>query len=173
MAYAEAFLDPDSWRKTQLRVGIAISAEVQMETSRAQNDAILLTCWKDIARYMGKGVRTVQRWEQTLDLPVRRPRGNAYKSAVMARPEDLDVWLASRWSRRGQENPSNGSIKQQVNPDLGASIQTARQLRAANCELVREMSSALETLVRNCHEMQCSGTIKESLSANLSVPHPK
>jgi hypothetical protein len=23
-----------------------------------------MTCWKEIARYLGKGVRTVQRWEQ-------------------------------------------------------------------------------------------------------------
>lgn len=139
-----------------------------MENSRAQNDSILLTCWKDIARYMGKGVRTVQRWEQTLDLPVRRPRGNAYKSAVMARPEDLDVWLSSRWARRVRENQSNRYVKQQVNLDLGASIQTARQLRAANCELVREMSFALETLIRNCHEMKRSGTIKDQ--ARESVP---
>lgn len=142
-----------------------------MQTSRAQNDSILLTCWKDIARYMGKGVRTVQRWEQTLDLPVRRPRGNAYKSAVVARPEDLEVWLASRWSRRRQENPSSGSMKPQVNPDLGASIQTARQLRAANCELVREMSSALERLVRNCQEMKCGGTIKSQEGTNTSFTH--
>ena len=29
--------------------------------------------WKDIASYLGKGIRTIQRYEQTLGLPIRRP----------------------------------------------------------------------------------------------------
>ena len=35
-----------------------------------------LNTWKEIATYMGRGVRTVQRWERELGLPVRRPREN-------------------------------------------------------------------------------------------------
>ena len=38
-------------------------------------ESAVLSSWKDIARYMGKGVRTVQRWERHLGLPVRRPNG--------------------------------------------------------------------------------------------------
>jgi hypothetical protein len=34
-----------------------------------------LTTWKEVAAYLGKGVRTVQRWEAELGLPVRRPKG--------------------------------------------------------------------------------------------------
>jgi hypothetical protein len=30
-----------------------------------------LTSWKEIGQYLGKGVRTVQRWEQQMGLPVR------------------------------------------------------------------------------------------------------
>ena len=30
-------------------------------------ESAVLSSWKDIARYMGKGVRTVQRWEHHLD----------------------------------------------------------------------------------------------------------
>lgn len=41
---------------------------------------------------MGRGVRTVQRWEQELGLPVRRPRGKE-RSAVIALKSDLDHWL--------------------------------------------------------------------------------
>jgi hypothetical protein len=37
-------------------------------------------------------VRTVQRWEQELGLPVRRPRGKS-RSAVIALAADLDEWL--------------------------------------------------------------------------------
>ena len=30
-----------------------------------------LNGWKEIANHLGKAVRTAQRWEQDLDLPVR------------------------------------------------------------------------------------------------------
>lgn len=52
----------------------------------------MLNSWKEIAAYMGRGVRTVQRWEQELGLPVRRPRGKE-RSAVIALKMDLDKWL--------------------------------------------------------------------------------
>jgi hypothetical protein len=52
----------------------------------------VLNSWKEIAAYLGRGVRTVQRWEQELGLPVRRPRGRE-RSAVIALKPDLDLWL--------------------------------------------------------------------------------
>lgn len=55
--------------------------------------ARVLNSWKEIAAYLGRGVRTVQRWEQELNLPVHRPRG-AERSAVLAFPRELDQWLA-------------------------------------------------------------------------------
>lgn len=55
------------------------------------NDEVL-NSWKEIAAYLGRGVRTVQRWEQELGLPVRRPRGKD-RSAVIALKPDLDQWL--------------------------------------------------------------------------------
>jgi hypothetical protein len=53
----------------------------------------ILNSWKEIAVYLGRGVRTVQRWEQELALPVRRPRGRS-RSAVLAFKRELDKWLA-------------------------------------------------------------------------------
>jgi phage terminase Nu1 subunit (DNA packaging protein) len=52
----------------------------------------VLNSWKEIAAYLGRGVRTVQRWERELGLPVRRPRGKD-RSAVIALKSDLDKWL--------------------------------------------------------------------------------
>ena len=51
-----------------------------------------LNGWKEIANYLGKGVRTVQRYERTLALPVRRPSGRS-GGAVMATPAELDNWV--------------------------------------------------------------------------------
>ena len=50
--------------------------------------ARVLTGWKEIAVYLGRGVRTVQRYEQTLDMPVRRMSG-----CVIAFPDELDGWF--------------------------------------------------------------------------------
>jgi len=55
-------------------------------------NAEVLNSWKEIAAYLGRGVRTVQRWEQELGLPVRRPRGKE-RSAVIALKPDIDHWL--------------------------------------------------------------------------------
>jgi hypothetical protein len=56
--------------------------------------AVLLG-WKQIARYLGKSVRTVQRWEHELGLPVRKIDTQT-KSDVAAFVTEIEVW-----ARRG------------------------------------------------------------------------
>jgi hypothetical protein len=51
-----------------------------------------LSGWKEIANYLGKGVRTVQRYERQLGLPVRRPAGKPWGSVIATRAE-LDGWV--------------------------------------------------------------------------------
>src|SRR6266404_6111657 len=52
-----------------------------------------LDSWKEIAVYLGREERTVQRWEAERRLPVHRPPGEK-RGAVFAYREELDVWLA-------------------------------------------------------------------------------
>ena len=52
----------------------------------------LLNGWKEIATYLGRGVRTTQRWEQELELPIHRPRDGSRSSCIAFKPE-LDRWL--------------------------------------------------------------------------------
>jgi hypothetical protein len=54
----------------------------------------ILNSWKEIAKYLDRGVRTAQRWERDLQLPVRRPRGKR-RSAVLALRKEIDAWLGS------------------------------------------------------------------------------
>src|SRR3954464_12679793 len=58
----------------------------------------ILNSWKEISNYIGRGVRTVQRWEKDFGLPVRRPCGHL-RGSVFAVREDIDHWLSSRGSR--------------------------------------------------------------------------
>jgi len=52
-----------------------------------------LQSWKEIAAYLNRDVRTVQRWERQFGLPVYR-NPDQKRSAVHALRHELDVWLA-------------------------------------------------------------------------------
>lgn len=54
-----------------------------------------LDSWKEIAAYLGRDVRTVQRWERTDDLPVRRLQ-HAKLASVYAYTNELEAWRESR-----------------------------------------------------------------------------
>jgi len=60
-----------------------------MISSETRNSEVL-TSWKEIASYIGRGVRTVQRWERQLGLPVRR---NASRSTVTALSSEIDACI--------------------------------------------------------------------------------
>lgn len=54
----------------------------------------ILNGWKEIAAYLGRDRRTVERWERHRGLPVRRMPG-AGRATVYALISELDEWLAS------------------------------------------------------------------------------
>lgn len=60
-----------------------------------------LDSWKEIAAYLGRGARTVQRWEREQGLPVHRLQHDKLGSVYAYRPE-LDAWWTGR--RRQLEN---------------------------------------------------------------------
>ncbi len=53
----------------------------------------ILKSWKDIAAYLGVGVRTAQRWKHSRGLPARQP-GTGGRSAVFAFSDEIDRWLS-------------------------------------------------------------------------------
>jgi hypothetical protein len=55
----------------------------------------ILSGWKEIASYLGKGVRTVQRYEAELGLPIRRPAGKSMGS-IVATTVEIDAWVSAR-----------------------------------------------------------------------------
>jgi hypothetical protein len=92
------------------------------------HDASVLTSWKDIAKFLGKGVRTVQRWEKELGLPVRRPK-QARKSAVLAIPSEIDGWVRSQRFSDGQSESD----------DKAALLRRIEELRLENLELRQQV----------------------------------
>ena len=71
-----------------------------------------LNGWKEIAAYLGRSVRTVQRWEKDFGLPVRR-FGQSRPESVFAITREIDVWLLTSQgvnarSGAGAQEPAGG-----------------------------------------------------------------
>jgi hypothetical protein len=94
---------------------------------------VILSGWKDIARYLGCGVRTAQRWEDK-GLPVKRPLPGK-RSHVVTTSEQLDSWAR------------DGVFWRTENLDRLANIERARELRA-------EIKRTRETLHQKLGELR-------------------
>lgn len=64
----------------------------------------VLNGWKEIASYLRRGLRTVQRWEELYELPIRRPAGKD-RASVFALTEELDKWLSESWRHERVSDP--------------------------------------------------------------------
>lgn len=89
---------------------------------------------------MGRAVRTVERWEHDLGLPVHRPKGRD-RSAVLALPEELDAWL-HRTPLRDAERMAGKQdwTSQGVRRTNG----TSHEVRGRTASLMATLSSACE-----------------------------
>ena len=123
----------------------------------------ILSGWKDIANYLGKGVRTVQRYEEQFRLPVRRPAGRA-RGSVVATREELDAWvIASPIRKEFQLKPPGNSpadlterFRQRID-QMRSLREQMRELRGEMRELrgeVRDSLSSLQARVRTVLDVQ-------------------
>jgi hypothetical protein len=65
---------------------------IQASYESATATRATLQTWKEIASELNCGVRTAQRWERTLGLPVRR-LGRGSRARVVAFKDELQRWL--------------------------------------------------------------------------------
>jgi Tol biopolymer transport system component len=85
-----------------------------MTTRREQEpDEPRLDSWKEIASYLGRGIRTVQRWEREEGLPVHR-LDHAKRGSVYASRRELTAWWESR--RRPDSAPASTSAAASAAP---------------------------------------------------------
>lgn len=113
------------------------SSENKIALQPSLRSSATLASWKEIAQYLGKGVRTAQRWEQTLHLPVRRPKGQS-KGTVLAIPKELDLWLQSMFRPNGDKPRSELEKLRERVAELLAENQSLRreleQRRPSTCD---------------------------------------
>jgi hypothetical protein len=105
----------------------------------------VLSGWKDIANYLRKGVRTVQRYERELSLPVRRPAGKA-KGSVIATRSELDAWVASCSLADRPRHPAGAASVLSVCTSLRDRIALMRELAERMKKLKLEVRDSRETV---------------------------
>lgn len=91
----------------------AMAANTGSSTTPAER----LDSWKEIAAYLRRDVRTVQRWEKSEGLPVHRHQHDKLGSVYAYKPE-LEKWFTTRQQQASEplaEGP-NGKVKLAVLP---------------------------------------------------------
>ena len=109
----------------------------------------ILNGWKEISNHIKRGVRTAQRWEDCLGMPVHRPALKD-RSAVVAFTDELDRWLSRT-----------------VSDTLDANAEGSE-------ETLERMHNNLSTLARHTSEL-ASQTIalQEQMKRSLEVQHSR
>lgn len=131
-----------------------------------------LSGWKEIAGYLGKGVRTVQRYERELALPVRRPAGKASGSVVATKAE-LDGWVqASPIHTSFLLSPRVEDLSQGTTEAIRNNVALMMELRSQMRQLRAEVKISLDLLRHSVQGLQ--GTLRANISQqrNLSATFP-
>jgi len=102
----------------------------------------LFLSWKCVASYVGRSVRTIQRWEKQ-GMPVRRPAGPASKNRILVYRSELDRWMADFFAL-DSESPdrmlqTETSAIDSKGAGLWEDLRTPDDILAANRELVKQI----------------------------------
>jgi hypothetical protein len=85
-----------------------LNAQSPLEVGRCRLDS-----WKEVAVYLGRQVRTVQRWERREGLPVHR-QFHVKAGTVSAFKHEIDTWLSNRCRLLRRRVPREGRHDQSV-----------------------------------------------------------
>jgi hypothetical protein len=146
-------------------------------------DQTPLTSWKEIAKFVGKGVRTVERWERECGLPVRRPVGpKRRKCVVFAYRDELQEWMTARSRRRAACvivpcSEKQRSVMQRsalLRTKLMKTIRESRRWQAENRALTDQIGQSVQ-LVLQQHKLLALNAfdVSWSLKRSAGISHPR
>ncbi len=114
--------------------------------SKPKTEQQFLNGWKDIANHLRKGVRTVQRYERQMGLPVRRPSGQV-RGSVIATLAEIDAWVEAGPLREALPLSKPDLVLQHSTVDvIRKSISDMHRLRAEMQTLRNDVSACLGRL---------------------------
>jgi hypothetical protein len=114
-----------------------------------------LSGWKEIANYLRKSTRTVQRYEHQIGLPVRRPVRKP-RGAVIATKAELDGWVKASPIREVFGLPGR-NVKEQFRSStisLKHAVAEMTALRDQMHELRADMRRSLHVLRESVFDLQ-------------------
>jgi hypothetical protein len=128
----------------------------------------ILNGWKEISNHIERGVRTAQRWEVRLGMPVHRPALKD-RSAVVAFTDELDRWL-SRTAPATLDAIHEGSeeILIRVHHNLNSLAWHTSELASQTRALQEQLKRSLEVQ----HNRIASRLCAAALSRNPAVTQP-
>lgn len=115
------------------------------ESASKLQQVAIISGWKDIAKYLGKGVRTVQRYERELGLPIRRPAGRVAGSVIATKAE-LDCWIAAIPLRAVVPLSQCEQDSFAILKDLRSNVADMRRLREEAAKVQHELRESLHVL---------------------------
>ena len=125
----------------------------------------ILSGWKRIADYLGKGVRTIQRYERELGLPIRRPAGKLAGSVIATRAE-IDAWLEASALRDSFTLSIHGVDSTEIGKELKQQVMELHRLKAKSAELRDE---TVELRSQMCAAREALGESIQLLHESLFI----
>jgi hypothetical protein len=112
--------------------------------------------WKEISRYLGRGIRTAQRWEEEFGLPIRRTDGKD-RGAVFALSSEIDEWFRSRPMLNGNKEAQN------CDPPEGFNKLRSRTLKLlsvsqSNTILLRQIQAKIAAAIDKAQKCRTTST---------------
>jgi len=117
-----------------------------------------LDSWKEVAAFLNRGVRTVQHWEKTEGLPVRRHQ-HMKRGSICAMPSELADWQSVR--------QLEGKARLHIRGELREQFDLLHSLTARQHVLAKELHAllAVSEVIRNQTQLG-----SPSLSSALLAP---
>jgi hypothetical protein len=108
--------------------------------------AAVLNSWKEIACYLSRGVRTVQRWEREQHLPVHRI-GLGSRAPVFAYEAELRVWQQSFREDKKTNDFAKSFPPSKWAPSRSGALERHRELFNVTRQLVDVQQTRLAALL--------------------------
>ena len=102
------------WSRHAGKFGMATPPIEDRSGQSPPSEADRLDSWKEIATYMRRALRTVQRWEEEQDLPIHRHTDQKNKGSVFAFKSEIDAW----WGRYRSELASEPRSAKETGPEI-------------------------------------------------------
>ena len=105
-----------------------------------------LDSWKEIAAYLNRDLRTLQRWEKTANLPIRRLNKPGMR-AVFAYTADLDDWLRQQSPGPSDIAPDDRSVTPAPPTTVPVSRSPSRTVIASAAVIVLAIAAVAAFLI--------------------------